>query len=66
MQDYWSDLPDDIQLYILTIRAATSIQARWRGYRVKVLLGRFRLLRYVRVFAEFNATIQIFMSRSHL
>ena len=58
--------PDDIIETILRIRAATDIQARWRGYRTQVLVGRFRLLRFVRVFASFNANIGVFMRRSRL
>ena len=63
--DLWA-LPDDVVEMILRIRAATDIQAHWRGYRTKVLVGRFRMLRFVRVFASFNKTIGVFMRRSRL
>ena len=71
---YWDNLPDEIINIIMKIRkiltcgnkASTYIQVRWRSYKTKVLIGRFRLLRYLRDFRIWNPTIQDFITRSKL
>jgi hypothetical protein len=70
----WSDLPLDITLYILALRnemlraerAAARAQSAWRGYRTRVLLGRFRMLRYLRAFREWNPNVAVFLRRARL
>lgn len=65
-------LPNDVVLLILhacaRLRAdhATNVQRMWRGYRTRVLLGRFRLLRYLREFREWNPDPATFLDRAKL
>ena len=67
-------LPNDIILLILHIRAVdhlrntsvTLLQRAWRGYRTRVLLGRFRMLRYLAAFREWNPDITTFLQRARL
>ena len=68
----WKSLPDDIGyiiLYIIInnrIKNTIKIQSIWRCYRVRVLIGRFKLLRYIKEFREYNYSIDYFISRSKL
>lgn len=70
----WDNLPDDIIKIIMYFRklltcgngAATYIQSRWKSYKTRVLIGRFRLLRYLREFRELNPTLIDFLLRSRL
>lgn len=66
----WDALPHDVTILILrTCRlegASTLIQRRWRSYRVRVLVGRFRMLRYLRVFRDFNPSLDVFLQRARL
>lgn len=70
----WDNLPDDIIIMILNIRrdltsgynAAKFIQNKWKKYRIKILIGRFHMLRYLKDFREWNPTLQEFLSRSRL
>ena len=68
----WSELPDDLARCVLAHhaaarrRAAARAQAAWRGYRCRVLVGRFRLLRNLRPFRDFNPRAGDFVRRSRL
>ena len=70
----WDILPDDIIKLILKFRklntcgnnCATKIQSIWRCYKTRVLIGRYKLLRYMPVFRNFNPNVFIFISRSKL
>ena len=70
----WDLLPDDIIKIILKFRklntcgnnCATKIQSIWRCYKTRLLIGRYKLLRYLPVFRNFNPNVFIFISRSKL
>ena len=68
----WHTLPDDIILYILLLhskiqeRYVINIQAAWKGYKTRILVGRFRLLRNTRPFRFYNPNIHHFVMRSKL
>jgi hypothetical protein len=66
----WASLPDDLIAHILRLRAegdaATAMQKHWRRYRTRVLVGRFKMLRCLRVFREFNRDLRAFLERSRL
>ena len=70
----WDNLPDDLVRYILFFRkllmcnhpAATKIQSVWNCYRIRVLIGRFHMLRYLKDFKKWNPTIIEFLKRSRL
>uniref|UniRef100_A0A6C0AZ98 Uncharacterized protein n=1 Tax=viral metagenome TaxID=1070528 RepID=A0A6C0AZ98_9ZZZZ len=70
----WDNLPDDLVRYILFFRkllmcnhpAATKIQSVWNCYRIRVLIGRFHMLRYLKDFKKWNPTINEFLKRSRL
>jgi len=70
----WDDLPDEIINYIMNFRklktsgykASTKIQSHWKCYRTRVLLGRFKMLRYLKDFRQWNPNIQEFLLRSRL
>ena len=70
----WDCLPEELTLAILARRAvairreraAQRAQRAWRGYRVRVLCGRFRMLRYLRPFREFNPNLIDFIRRAKL
>jgi hypothetical protein len=68
----WHRLPTDVVLLILQWRTrlagreARRVQCAWRGYRVRVLLGRFRMLRYLREFREWNPSVSVFLQRATL
>ena len=68
----WHLLPYDIIELIISIRMATinkmsiKIQSIWRCYRTRVLIGRYRLLKYLRDFNRYNPNIQAFVLRSRL
>ena len=61
----------DVVLLILARRgrrrhedaAACRAQRVWRGYRTRVLLGRFRMLRYLAAFREWNPDLATFAAR---
>jgi hypothetical protein len=70
----WSALPTELVLDILGRRAALirretrarAVQAAWRGYRVRVLLGRFHMLRYLAEFRRHNPDVRAFVRRARL
>ena len=70
----WDTLPHDVTVFILARRrilirrerAAQSMQRVWRGYRVRVLCGRFRTLQYLRPFRQFNPSLVVFLFRAKL
>ena len=70
----WDNLPDDIIRMILNFRreitcgntAARYIQNKWKKYKTLVLIGRFRMLRYLKDFRQWNPTLHEFLSRSRL
>tara|TARA_B100000424_G_scaffold263847_1_gene251588 strand:+ start:84 stop:302 length:219 start_codon:yes stop_codon:yes gene_type:complete len=70
----WDDLPDEIVNYIMNFRkfktsgfkASIKIQSLWKSYRTRVLIGRFKMLRYLKDFRNWNPTIQEFLLRSRL
>lgn len=70
----WDGLPMDITLRVIQLRnssirserAAQRVQSRWKGYRTRVLLGRFHMLEYLHVFRQFNPSVRIFLHRARL
>ena len=70
----WDELPDDIIKYIMFLRknktsgfkAAIKIQSRWKCYKIKVLIKRYKMVRYLKDFRIWNPTIQDFLLRSRL
>ena len=70
----WDDLPSDIVALILTMRntmrrrdsAAIRMQRVWRAYRVRMLIGRYRMLRYLQVFHHYNPSLEVFLRRARL
>ncbi len=66
------NLPFDIFKLIFSYRnklirwSIEKIQATWRCYRIRVLVGRFKLLYYVHVFRRFNPDLIVFLERSRL
>ena len=70
----WDHLPEDVVriiLYFLSLhsiphRAAQMMQSVWRRYRTIVLLGRFRMLRYLRDFRDWNPSASAFLARARL
>lgn len=68
----WHSLPSELLLIILRMRgamlanAAVRVQTAWRRYCVFVLVGRFRMLRYLADFREWNPSVQTFLRRARL
>lgn len=70
----WDELPNEIIKIILIYRKKTTcqepasikIQSTWKYYRTRVLIGRFKMLRYLRDFRIWNPSIQTFLARSFL
>jgi hypothetical protein len=70
----WDNLPDDIIKIILNFRreitcgnkAAKYIQDKWNKYKIKILTGRYHMLKYLKEFREWNPTLELFLSRSKL
>ena len=73
----WSDLPPELLEVVWehrtrsarvdrSHRAARRVQTIWRGYRTRVLCGRYRMLRYVRPFCEWNPSLGAFLSRARV
>tara|TARA_Y100000389_G_scaffold203662_1_gene252913 strand:- start:1511 stop:1729 length:219 start_codon:yes stop_codon:yes gene_type:complete len=70
----WDDLPIEIIEIILKERkysmcknyCASYIQSHWKKYRTKVLIGRFKMLRHIKIFKYYNPNILEFIIRSKL
>lgn len=68
----WQDLPIELTLLILRFhrqlrsQAVIRIASAWRGYRLRILLGRYKMLRHIRIFQVFNADIFMFLMRARL
>jgi len=71
----WDSLPREIVEIIMDYRRwetcgynkkARKIQGLWRCYRTRVLVGRFRMLRYLKDFKVWNPSMYEFISRSKL
>ena len=69
---HWDDLPPELHRLIfwwrqwLILFAVTRIQASWRTYRIRLLLTRFRTLRYLFDFRAFNPSAAVFLQRTRL
>ena len=71
---YWDDLPDDIINIIFNYRKMLTcqepiiikIQSIWKSYRTRILIQRFKMLRYLKEFRVWNPNIQTFLLRSFL
>tara|TARA_Y100000389_G_scaffold83770_3_gene80394 strand:+ start:2326 stop:2577 length:252 start_codon:yes stop_codon:yes gene_type:complete len=61
----WDELPDDIIKYIMFFRkfktsgfkASTKIQSLWKCHRTRLLIGRYKMLRYLKEFRIWNPNI---------
>lgn len=73
----WADLPTDVTVLILAWRnrlryldrleaVVRHVQRAWRGYRVRILLWRFRMLRYLQAFRFWNPDAATFLHRARL
>ena len=70
----WDNLPNELINKILSYRrnliltkiSSIKIQSIWRMYRTKVLIGRFKMLKYLKEFKKWNPSINIFIKRSKL
>ena len=70
----WDNLPDDIIRKIMYYhklktcynKAVTKIQSVWKCYRTRILIGRFKMLRYLKEFKIYNPNIFEFINRSKL
>ena len=70
----WDNLPQDITLIILKIRkelkfdipSVIKIQSIWRCYKTRILIGRYRMLQYLKEFRIWNPNIYEFIKRSKL
>ena len=70
----FDNLPYDIIKLIFYFRkhltasnkASKYIQSHWIGYRIRILLARFKMLKYLKEFREFNPSIKQFLLRSKL
>lgn len=58
----WDNLPKELVRYILILRkfstcnnkAAIKIESLWRGYRTRILITRFHMLRYLKDFTPLD------------
>lgn len=68
--ELWNLLPNDLIVMILVhasrARRVEMVQRVWRGYRARILLGRFRMLQYLRPFRWWNPSVHAFMERARL
>lgn len=69
----WDFLPAEIiqliwkfRRHLVEARIATYIQTRWKKYKTKILIGRFKLLKNIKQFKEWNPDINTFILRSKL
>ena len=61
-----NDLIEVILEWRKYILASIIIQKIWRSYRIKVLIGRFHLLRYLKDFRSWNPSVTVFLNRAVL
>lgn len=63
-------IPFDIWLLIYQMRArdrnAVVIQSAWRGHRLRTLMTRFKCLRFLKTFREWNPTAEVYLKRCAL
>ena len=70
----WDSLPVELIKIILSFRknltcdkySAIKIQSLWRTYKIRVLVGRFKMLRYLKDFRVWNPNLNEFITRSKL
>ena len=70
----WDNLPLELKDIIYRIRkqfmysnkSSIKIQSIWRCYKTRVLIGRFRMLRYLKDFRIYNPNINEFIVKSKL
>ena len=70
----WDNLPNEIHSLIFYYRkimmcgnlAADRIISRWKCYKTRVLIGRFKMLMYLKDFRMFNPNLKQFLLRSKL
>ncbi len=70
----WDNLPDEIRSLIFYHRrismcgniAVDKIISLWKCYKTRVLIGRFKMLKYLKEFRLFNPTLKEFLLRSKL
>ena len=74
MSNYWDLLPIEIINIIMYYRKiltcgnkiVNKIISIWKCYKIRVLIGRFKMLRYLKEFKLFNPNIKEFLLRSKL
>lgn len=66
----WDNLPSEIKQIILNFNssyyASIYIQKIWLGYKTRILIKRYFLLRYLKDFKYYNPSINKFILRSRL
>lgn len=70
----WDELPLEIKRIIFNYRkiltcgnsCANKIINKWRCYKTRVLIGRFKMLMYLKDFRMFNPNLKQFLLRSKL
>ena len=70
----WDSLPIEIKDLIYQIRkeimysnkSSIKIQSIWRCYKTRVLVGRYKILRYLKEFRYYNPYINTFILKSKL
>lgn len=70
----WNKLPNELIKKILNYRkiltcgniCVNKIISIWKCYKIRVLIGRFKMLRYLKDFRLFNSNIKVFLLRSKL
>lgn len=70
----WDSLPIEIKDFIYQIRkeimysnkSSIKIQSIWRCYKTRVLIGRYKMLRYLKEFRYYNHSINTFILKSKL
>lgn len=70
----WNLLPNDIisiimnyrKIYTCGNKVVNKIISVWKCYKVRVLIGRYKMLRYLKDFRLFNPNIKEFLLRSKL
>ena len=70
----WDELPLEIKRIILNYRkiltcgnsCANKIINTWKCYNTRVLIGRFKMLMYLKDFRMFNPNLKQFLLRSKL